>query len=76
MNETVSLNSSYRKCVCFYGSVVSKSVATDHTVNGIWAYLSHNFIKDRLCACVCKSRNAVLVEIYDDFMVQQVYSYD
>ena len=34
-----------------------------------WAYLSHNFVKDRLCACVFKSRNAVVAGIYDDFMV-------
>jgi len=35
-----------------------------------WAYLSHNFVKDKLCACVFKSRNAVVAGIYDDFMVQ------
>jgi len=34
-----------------------------------WAYLSHNSVKDRLCACVFKSRNAVVAGIYDDFMV-------
>jgi len=35
-----------------------------------WAYLSHNSVTDRLCACVYRSRNAVVAGIYDDFMVQ------
>jgi len=30
----------------------------------------HNSVKDRLCACVFKCRNAVVAGIYDDFMVQ------
>jgi len=34
-----------------------------------WAYLSHNSVKDRLCARVFKIRNAVVARIYDDFMV-------
>jgi len=38
--------------------------------NMFLAYLSHSFVKNRLCACVFKSRNAVLGDIYDDFMVQ------
>ena len=35
-----------------------------------WAYLSHNSVKDKLRACVFKSRNVVVAGIYDDFMVQ------
>ena len=35
-----------------------------------WAYLSHNSVKDRLCACVFMSRNAVVARIYGDFVVQ------
>ena len=54
--------------VKFYLKIVSSTNTVMHDV--FWAYLSHNFVKDRLCACVFKSRNAVLAEIYDDFVVQ------
>ena len=55
--------------VKFYLKIVSSTNSVMYNV--FWAYLSHNFVKDRLCAaCVFKSRNAVLAEIYDDFMAQ------
>jgi len=35
-----------------------------------WTYLSNNSVKDRSCAFVFKSSNAVVAGIYDDFMVR------
>ena len=48
--------------------IVNSSNSVIHDV--FWAYLSHNSVIDRLCACVFKSRNAVVAGIYDNFMVQ------
>jgi len=61
--------------VKFYLKIVRVQIvkSTNSVIHNVLrAYLSHNFVKDRLCACVFKSRNAVLAEIYDDFKVQQV----
>jgi len=45
--------------------------STNSVIHDVFcAYLSHNSVKDRLCACVFKSRNVVAAGIYDDFMVQ------
>ena len=55
------------------GRVLYKIVKSTNSVihDMFWAYLSHNSVKDRLCACVYRSRNAVIAGIYNDFMVQK-----
>jgi len=57
--------------VCQLAKVKYKIAKSTNSVihDMFWAYLSHNSVKDRLCACVFKSRNAVVTGIYDDFMV-------
>ena len=54
--------------VTYYMKIVKSTNSVIHDV--FCAYLSHNSVKDRLCACVFKSRNVVAAGIYDDFMVQ------
>ena len=54
----------------YYMKIV-KSTSRPSVIHDVfWAYLCHNSVKDRLCACVFKSRNAVVAGIYNDFMVQ------
>jgi len=55
--------------VKYYMNIVKSTNSVIHDV--FWAYLRHDSVKDKLCACVFKSRNAVVAEIYDDFIVQQ-----
>jgi len=54
-----------RKCL---EAAEMASMAVKETLLLLWAYLSHNSVKDRLCACVL--RVAVVAGIYDDFMAQ------